>query len=58
MVIEEHVGGRWTDVVRADAEYYAIAIPRLLELMHEAGLRSRRVEEVTFFQPVLRGCAG
>ena len=55
MVVEERVGGRWTDLVRADTEYYAIPIPRLLELMEEAGLVSSRVEEIPFFQPVLRG---
>ncbi len=58
MVVEEHLDGVWTDIVRTDAEYYAISIPRLLELMEESGLRSRRVEDVPFFQPVLRGCAG
>ena len=57
MVVEEHLDGTWTDVLRTDAEYYAISLPRLLELMEESGLRSRRVEEVPFFQPVLRGLA-
>ncbi len=55
MVVEKFVGGTWIDVVETDAEYYAISIPRLLELMEGAGLRPRRVEEVPFFQPVLYG---
>jgi hypothetical protein len=55
MVVEERVEGRWTDLVRTDAQYYAIPIPRLLDLMDEAGFVSSRVEEVPFFQPVLRG---
>lgn len=55
MVVEERVEGRWTDLVRTDAEYYAIPIPRLLDLLDEAGFVSSRVEEVRFFQPVLRG---
>lgn len=58
MTIEELVDNRWTDVVRTDARYYAIPIPRLLGLMEEAGLRSSRVDEGHFFQPVLSGLGG
>ena len=57
MVVEEQVEGRWIDVVRTSAEYYAISIPRLLELIEEAGFVSNRVDEVPFFQPVLCGRA-
>ncbi len=57
MVVEEQLEGRWIDVVRTDAQYYAISITRLLDLMEAAGLVPNRVDEVPFFQPVLRGRA-
>ncbi len=55
MIVEELADGAWSGRVRVEADYYAIAIPRLLHLMEEAGLKAGRVEEVDFFQPVLRG---
>lgn len=58
MVIEEADQGQWRELMRTTAAYYAVTIPRLLALMDEAGLTATRVEEVEFFQPILRGRAG
>jgi SAM-dependent methyltransferase len=58
MIVEARRQQEWEVVVRATAAYYAIPIPRLLELMRQAGLRANRVQEPQFFQPVLRGGAG
>ena len=58
MRVEEAVGDAWTERVRTEAEYYAIPIERILELMRDAGLVASRVVDVPFFQPVLRGVAG
>jgi 2-polyprenyl-3-methyl-5-hydroxy-6-metoxy-1,4-benzoquinol methylase len=58
MVIEELVAGAWTAVVRTDAEYYAVSVEGLLELMRKAHLIPHLVEDVPFFQPVLRAGAG
>jgi len=57
MVVEQEEDGGWREVVRTVAAYYAIPIPALLELMRSAGLKSERVDEAPFFQPVLRGRA-
>lgn len=57
MVVEERRRKVWKEVVRTAAAYYAITIPRLLELMGQAGLSAERVGEPPFFQPVLRGDA-
>jgi len=57
MVIEEDKDGGWREVKRTAAEYYAVSIERLLELMRESGLEADRVDDIPFFQPVLRGRA-
>ena len=53
--IEEFRDGEWARVTETHAVYYAISIPRLLELMGEAGFLSCRLSDVPFFQPVLTG---
>lgn len=58
MIIEELVGASWIEILRTHAEYYAITVDRLLELMKEAGLLANRVTGLDFFQPVLRAGAG
>jgi hypothetical protein len=58
MIIERNDGGGWRDVLRTGARYYAVLIERLLTLLEEAGLRAERVDDIPFFQPVLRGRAG
>lgn len=58
MVVEERDRGGWRELLRTAALYYAISLPRLLELMGDAGFRSYRVGDVPFYQPVLTGCAG
>lgn len=58
MLVEERAGGSWTEVVRTNAEYYAVPIDRLIGLLGEASLEGTRVEDVDFFQPVLRAGAG
>lgn len=57
MLVEREEGDRWTEVVRTVADYYAISIAGLLELMRSVGLESERVDDPPFFQPVLRGRA-
>jgi SAM-dependent methyltransferase len=54
-VIEQHVGGGWTEVVRTVAPYYAIPVPRLLDLLEDSGFAARIVTEVGFYQPLLLG---
>ncbi len=54
MAVEEFVSETWTEVVRTVAEYYAVSLDRLLELMREAKLIADQVHDVPFFQPVLR----
>ncbi|HUF18419.1 MAG TPA: class I SAM-dependent methyltransferase [Thermoanaerobaculia bacterium] len=58
MIIESHDGTMWREVVRSSAQYYAVPINTLLDLMVKAGLKAAPVEEVPFFQPVLCGRAG
>ena len=57
MRVEQVDEGGWREVVRTAAAYYAIPVPRLLELMRQAGLNAEIVEGLQFFQPVLRGSA-
>lgn len=57
MIVERAQEQEWTEVVRTVAAYYAIPIPRLLELMRGVGFQSDRVDDPPFFQPVLRGRA-
>lgn len=50
IVIDEPAGAR---TLRVTADYYAVPITRLLELLSEAGFtKCRRVDDL-FFQPVL-----
>jgi hypothetical protein len=58
MIIEESVGQSWTELIRTDAEYYAVPVERLLQLMAEANFVATLVHDVPFFQPVLSGGAG
>jgi 2-polyprenyl-3-methyl-5-hydroxy-6-metoxy-1,4-benzoquinol methylase len=58
MIVEEFVSEQWTEVVRTVAEYYAVSLDHLLELMREAELIGDQVHDVPFFQPVLRAGAG
>jgi hypothetical protein len=57
MVVEEDKDEGWREVMRTAAEYYAVSIQSLLELMRESGLEAGRVDGIPFFQPVLRGRA-
>jgi hypothetical protein len=57
MVVEREGESEWKEVVRTVAAYYAVSIAGLLELMRGVGLRSERVDDPPFFQPVLRGRA-
>ena len=57
MIVEQEQEEGWREVVRTVAAYYAIAIPRLVQLFEDVGLDAHRVEEPPFFQPVLRGRA-
>jgi SAM-dependent methyltransferase len=54
-VIDERVATGWSEVLRSQADYYAIPVNRLLGLMSEAGFSSCRVADVPFYQPVLVG---
>lgn len=56
--IEEHRGTHWVTVSETDSMYYAIPIPRLLELLAEVGFEDSRLSEIPFFQPVLTGRVG
>jgi ubiquinone/menaquinone biosynthesis C-methylase UbiE len=55
MIVEElgEDGGR--EVVRTTATYYAVGLPRLLELMDAAGFEAGVADGVDFFQPILVG---
>lgn len=57
MLFEELTEGRWTELFRTNAEYYAVSVDRLIDLMGDAGLEGSRVEDIDFFQPVLRASA-
>ena len=57
MIVEEHKAGAWVEVVRAEGQYYAVSVPKLLELMERVGLEARIIEVVPFFQPILVGRA-
>jgi len=54
-LIEESRDGGWERVCQTHSTYYAIPIPRLLELMEAVGFVSCGRSEVPFFQPVLAG---
>jgi SAM-dependent methyltransferase len=54
-LIEEAREGGWEKVCETHSTYYAIAIPRLLELMEAAGFVSGGQSDSSFFQPVLAG---
>ena len=58
MIVEEKTESSWVELLRTDAEYYAVTVERLLHLMREAGLVADRVQDVAFFQPVLIARAG
>jgi SAM-dependent methyltransferase len=55
MIVDERMGEGSTERVRTTSTYYAIEIPRLLELMTEAGFSARVAGDVDFYQPVLIG---
>jgi SAM-dependent methyltransferase len=57
MVVEEYRCGEWCRVSKAEAQYYAISIPRLLEMLEEVGFLDCRRSQIPFFQPVLMGRA-
>lgn len=52
---EAEQGGEWREVVRASSLYYAILVPRLLELCEKAGFTAEVETSVKFFQPLVRG---
>lgn len=55
MVIDQDVDGVMHERVRTTATYYAVEIPRLMELLREAGFSARIAEGVDFYQPILTG---
>jgi SAM-dependent methyltransferase len=55
MIVEEEGEERWREVVRASARYYAVPVPRLLDLFAEAGLVAEVEASVDFHQPLIRG---
>ncbi len=55
LTVEELGEEGWTPRVAASAMYYAVPIPRLLDLFGRAGLRAEVVEDAGYFQPVIRG---
>lgn len=55
LLIEEFREGGWERICETLSTYYAISIPRLLELMEVAGFGSCGQSDVQFFQPVLTG---
>ena len=55
MIVDERMGEVSTERVRTTSTYYAIEIPRLLELMTEAGFAAGVARDVDFYQPVLIG---
>lgn len=54
-LIEEFCESGWERICKTDSTYYAVSIPRLLELMDGAGFVSCGQSGVPFFQPVLTG---
>ena len=58
MIIESLQKSGWRELIHSEAEYYAVPVSRVLELMDAAGLRSCQVKTVPFFQPVLQGVTG
>jgi SAM-dependent methyltransferase len=58
MLIEERVGASWSELVRTEAEYYAVPVDHLLQLMRDANLVAELEETVPFFQPVLSARSG
>ncbi len=56
-LVEEFGEGGWEKVCETHSTYYAISIPRLLELMEAAGFVSCGQSDSSFFQPVLTGRA-
>ena len=55
LLIEESREWGWESVCETHATYYAISIPRLLELMEAAGFVSCGQSNSSLFQPVLSG---
>jgi SAM-dependent methyltransferase len=59
LVVEEFVGTAWREILSTSADYYAIPVGRVLELMVEAGFVAAAEPPDAFFQPLLIGrCAG
>lgn len=58
MVVEEAEGDGWIELVRASSTYYAIRLPRLLELFVRSGLEAEVLPAAAFFQPVIRARRG
>ena len=55
LIVEEHGDGGEREVVRTTATYYAVGLPRLLELMDAAGFEAGVADGVDFYQPILVG---
>jgi SAM-dependent methyltransferase len=53
--VEENISTRTVSTRAVRSRYYAIGIPRLIELMREAGLQDTEKLEDVFYQPVLLG---
>jgi len=52
-VIEEQLSNARVERVRTTTRYYAVGIPRLLQLMRDAGLTNAHRADGDFFQPLL-----
>jgi glycine/sarcosine N-methyltransferase len=55
LLIEEYGEGGWNRLCESSSTYYAILIPRLLELIEGVGFVSTEQSDAPFFQPVLTG---
>ncbi len=58
LLIEEFREDGWEQVSETQSTYYAISLPRLLQLMDAAGFIFCGQSDVPFFQPVLTGRVG
>lgn len=55
LVVEKYVEPAWRELLSASADYYAIPVRRVLELMRQAGFAACAVTSAPFFQPLLIG---
>ena len=54
-LVEEYLDTEWREILSTSADYYALGIPQLLDLMARAGFTDCAVSTAPFFQPLLIG---